>query len=93
MTIPVELKLLQGIGAGVIGVSGSALLASLVLALDGGKAYSDLIMLLVISHIPVFIIDSIVSVGVDLIVKTNVSINALQCGEMNFSVFFNRTCD
>jgi len=58
-----------GIGAGVIGVGGSALLASLVLALDGGKAYSDLIMLLVISHIPVFIIDSIVSVGVVLLLN------------------------
>jgi len=45
------------------------LLASLVLALDGGKAYSDLIMLLVISHIPVFIIDSIVSVGVVLLLN------------------------
>ena len=43
--------------------------ASLVLALDGGKAYSDLIMLLVISHIPVFIIDSIVSVGVVLLLN------------------------
>ena len=58
-----------GIGAGVIGVGGAALLASLVLALDGGKAYSDLIMLLVISHIPVFIIDSIVSVGVVLLLN------------------------
>ena len=56
-------QIAAGIGAGVIGVGGSALLASLVLALDGGKAYSDLIMLLVISHIPVFIIDSIVSIG------------------------------
>ena len=59
-------QIAAGIGAGVIGVGGAALLASLVLALDGGKAYSDLIMLLVISHIPVFIIDSIVSVGVVL---------------------------
>ena len=53
----------------MIGVGGSALLASLVLALDGGKVYSDLIMLLVISHIPVFIIDSIVSVGVVLLLN------------------------
>ena len=62
-------QITAGIGAGVIGVGGSALLASLVLALDGGKAYSDLIMLLVISHIPVFIIDSIVSVGVVLLLN------------------------
>ena len=62
-------EITAGIGAGVIGVGGSALLASLVLALDGGKAYSDLIMLLVISHIPVFIIDSIVSVGVVLLLN------------------------
>ena len=62
-------QITAGIGAGVIGVGGSALRASLVLALDGGKAYSDLIMLLVISHIPVFIIDSIVSVGVVLLLN------------------------
>lgn len=62
-------QITAGIGAGVIGVGGSALLASLVLALDGGKAYSDLIMLLVISHIPVFIVDSIVSVGVVLLLN------------------------
>ena len=62
-------QIAAGIGAGVIGVGGAALLASLVLALDGGKAYSDLIMLLVISHIPVFIIDSIVSVGVVLLLN------------------------
>ena len=58
-------QIAAGIGAGVIGVGGSALLASLVLALDGGKAYSDLIMLLVISHI----LDSIVSVGVVLLLN------------------------
>ena len=69
MTIPIALKIAAGIGAGVIGVGGAALLASLVLALDGGKAYSDLIMLLVISHIPVFIIDSIVSIGVVLLLN------------------------
>ena len=57
------------VGAGVIGVVDAAWLASLALALDGGKGYSDLIMLLVISHIPVFIIDSIVSVGVVLLLN------------------------
>ena len=69
MIIPRRTQIAAGIGAGVIGVGGAALLASLVLALDGGKAYSDLIMLLVISHIPVFIIDSIVSVGVVLLLN------------------------
>ena len=64
-----QTQITAGIGAGVIGVGAAALLASLVLALDGGKAYSDLIMLLVISHIPVFIIDSIVSVGVVLLLN------------------------
>ncbi len=60
-------QIAAGIGAGVIGVGGAALLVSLVLALDGGKDYTDLIMLLIISHIPVFVIDSIVSVGVILL--------------------------
>lgn len=53
-----------GLSAGVIGVGGSALLASLVLALDGGKSYADLIGLLVLSHLPVFVVDSLVSMGV-----------------------------
>ena len=59
----------------------------LVLALDGGKAYSDLIMLLVISHIPVFIIDSIVSVGVVLLLNKMYP-TALSVGEMNFLAIF-----
>ncbi|WP_040976564.1 cobalt transporter CbiM [Necropsobacter massiliensis] len=60
-------QIAAGIGAGVIGVGGAALLASSVLALDGGRDYADLIVLLLISHIPVFVIDSIVSVGVILL--------------------------
>ncbi|OOF69202.1 cobalamin biosynthesis protein CbiM [Rodentibacter pneumotropicus] len=56
--------LLTGIGAGVIGVGGAAALASFVLVLDGGKNYIDLIWLLLVSHLPVFILDSLISVGV-----------------------------
>lgn len=56
--------LLTGIGAGVIGVGGAAALASLALVLDGGKNYIDLIWLLLVSHLPVFILDSVISVGV-----------------------------
>ncbi|THA10542.1 cobalt transporter CbiM [Rodentibacter pneumotropicus] len=56
--------LFTGIGAGVIGVGGAAALASFVLVLDGGKNYIDLIWLLLVSHLPVFILDSLVSVGV-----------------------------
>ena len=57
-------RLLVGIGAGVIGVGGAGALASFVLMLDGGKSYLDLVWLLLVSHVPVFILDSIISVGV-----------------------------
>lgn len=57
-------RLLVGIGAGVIGVGGAGALASFVLMLDGGKSYLDLVWLLLVSHMPVFILDSIISVGV-----------------------------
>ena len=57
-------KLLTGLGAGIIGVGGAGVLASLVLALDGGKHYQDLIALLLLSHLPVFILDGIISYGV-----------------------------
>lgn len=57
-------RLLVGIGAGVIGVGGAGTLASFVLMLDGGKSYLNLVWLLLVSHIPVFILDSIISVGV-----------------------------
>ena len=57
-------RLLVGIGAGVIGVGGAGVLASFVLMLDGGKSYLNLVWLLLVSHIPVFILDSIISVGV-----------------------------
>ena len=57
-------RLLVGIGAGAIGVGGAGALASFVLMLDGGKSYLDLVWLLLVSHVPVFILDSIISVGV-----------------------------
>ena len=57
-------KLLTGLGAGIIGVGGAGALASLILALDGGKHYQDLIALLLLSHLPVFILDGIISYGV-----------------------------
>ncbi|OOF59154.1 cobalt transporter CbiM [Rodentibacter genomosp. 2] len=62
--MPLKNRLFVGIGAGTIGVGGAAALASLVLMLDGGKSYNDLIWLLLISHIPVFVLDSLISVGV-----------------------------
>ena len=57
-------KLFTGLGAGIIGVGGAGVLASLVLALDGGKYYQDLIALLLLSHLPVFVLDGIISYGV-----------------------------
>lgn len=55
-----------GILAGVVGVGGAAAIASLVLAFDGGSQYRDLIGLLIVSHLPVFVVDSLISVGVQL---------------------------
>ena len=57
-------KLLTGLSAGIIGVGGAGALASLVLALDGGKHYQDLIALLLLLHLPVFVLDGIISYGV-----------------------------
>ena len=57
-------KLFTGLGAGIIGVGGAGALASLVLAIDGGKNYQDLIALLLLSHLPVFVLDGIISYGV-----------------------------
>ena len=54
----------SGILSGVIGVGGAALLASCVLAFDGSNQYHDLISLLLVSHLPVFVVDSLISVGV-----------------------------
>ena len=57
-------RLFVGIGVGVVGVGGAAALASLELMLDGGKSYTDLVWLLLASHLPVFVLDSVISVGV-----------------------------
>ena len=57
-------KMFAGLGAGIIGVGGAGALASLVLALDGGKHYQDLIALLLLSHLPVFVLDGMISYGV-----------------------------
>lgn len=56
--------IVSGILSGVIGVGGAALLVSLVLAFDGSNQYHDLISLLLVSHLPVFVVDSLISVGV-----------------------------
>ncbi|MFZ7174023.1 cobalt transporter CbiM [[Pasteurella] aerogenes] len=50
-----------GFCSGAIGVLGAALIASAVLALDGGKNYYDLIALLLVTHLPVLLIDSLIS--------------------------------
>ena len=59
-----ERLIVSGILSGVIGVGGAALLASSVLAFDGSNQYHDLISLLLVSHLPVFVVDSLISVGV-----------------------------
>ncbi|QPB42373.1 cobalt transporter CbiM [Rodentibacter haemolyticus] len=57
-------RLFTGIGVGIVGVGGAGALAALALVLDGGKSYIDLVWLLFVSHLPVFILDGIISVGV-----------------------------
>lgn len=50
--------------AGIIGIAGAAFIASLFLIMDGGKSYTNLIGLLLISHLPVLVIDAVISVGI-----------------------------
>lgn len=59
-THKLKLSLIGGL-CGIVGVGGAAILASLVLAIDGGKDYFHLIGLLFLTHIPIFIVDSIIS--------------------------------
>lgn len=50
--------LAAGAGCGVIGVGGAALIAGSLLAFTGGRQFDDLIALLVLAHLPVFVIDA-----------------------------------
>lgn len=50
-----------GAGCGLLGVGGAALIASLLLTLSGGRLFDHLIGLLVLSHVPVFIVDALIS--------------------------------
>ncbi len=50
--------LAAGALAGAIGIGGAALIASLLLAASGGRAFADLIALLVAAHLPVLVIDA-----------------------------------
>ena len=84
-------KLITGLGAGIIGVGGAGALASLVLALDGGKHYQDLIALLLLSHLPVFMLDSMISyVVISLLSKMYPS--ALQSIGMSLNVDDTKRC-
>lgn len=58
-----------GVSSGIIGVAGAAAIAALVLALDGGELYYDLIALLMLSHLPVFAVDSLISYSVLITLK------------------------
>jgi len=50
--------LAAGALAGTIGIAGAALLAALLLAASGGRAFTDLIALLVAVHLPVLVVDA-----------------------------------
>ncbi len=84
-------KLFTGLGAGIIGVGGAGALASLVLALDGGKHYQDLIALLLLSHLPVFVLDGIISYGV-ISLLSKMYPSALQSIGTSLNVDDNKRC-
>ena len=85
-------KLFAGLGAGIIGVGGASALASLVLALDGGKHYQDLIALLLLSHLPVFILDGIISYGVISLLSKMYPSALLQSIGMSLNVDDTKRC-
>ena len=84
-------KLFAGLGAGIIGVGGAGVLASLVLALDGGKHYQDLIALLLLSHLLVFVLDGIISYGV-ISLLSKMYPSALQSIGMSLNVDDTKRC-
>ena len=84
-------KLFAGLGAGIIGVGGAGVLASLVLALDGGKHYQDLIALLLLSHLPVFVLDGMISYGV-ISLLSKMYPSALQSIGMSLNVDDTKRC-
>ena len=84
-------KLFTGLGAGIIGVGGAGALASLVLALDGGKHCQDLIALLLLSHLPVFVLDGIISYGV-ISLLSKMYPSALQSIGMSLNVDDTKRC-
>ena len=84
-------KLFAGLGAGIIGAGGAGALASLVLALDGGKHYQDLIALLLLSHLPVFVLDGIISYGV-ISLLSKMYPSALQSIGTSLNVDDNKRC-
>ena len=84
-------KLIAGLGAGIIGVGGAGALASLVLALDGGKHYQDLIALLLLSHLPVFVLDGIISYGV-ISLLSKMYPSALQSIGTSLNIDDNKRC-
>jgi len=84
-------KLFAGLGAGIIGVGGAGVLASLVLTLDGGKHYQDLIALLLLSHLPVFVLDSMISYGV-ISLLSKMYPSALQSIGMSLNVDDTKRC-
>ncbi|MFT4101099.1 MAG: cobalt transporter CbiM [Burkholderiaceae bacterium] len=50
-----------GAGCGLIGVGGAALLASAALAASGGSLFMRLVQLFVVAHLPVFVVDAVIS--------------------------------
>lgn len=84
-------KLFTGLGAGIIGVGGAGALASLVLAIDSGKHYQDFIALLLLSHLPVFVLDGIISYGV-ISLLSKMYPSALQSIGTSLNVDDNKRC-
>lgn len=53
--------LMAGAACGIVGIGGAAALASLALVLSGGHLFTELIGLLVLAHLPVFVVDALIS--------------------------------
>lgn len=58
-----------GISSALIGIIGALLITATILYADGGKQYLEVIYLLFISHLPVMVVDALISCGVILLLQ------------------------
>ncbi|WP_424410001.1 cobalt transporter CbiM [Pasteurella sp. PK-2025] len=61
--------IIVGIFAAIIGILGALFITASILFIDGGNAYFEVIYLLFISHLPVMVVDSLISCSVILLLR------------------------